>query len=214
MAVVVCEATRSFASARERWWYLAISRCYNTTIPVCEFRCLFHYCATNNMKLLGVYSFCIDLRRFSTDTVVKMRNFRWWNAIRKRCKMKGGIYWNAGRQYSSLMERHVSASNSTLIAAQTIKWTIKHDEERMFLVILGNGSEISSSHQKDTKYDSLEIAVDLQIRIFFLVCVLSELGTRQDIFVILLSVKGIQAITSGFVKLHYKEIPRCRIKMT
>lgn len=33
--VVRCEATRSFRSARERWWYLAMARCQNTTIPVC-----------------------------------------------------------------------------------------------------------------------------------------------------------------------------------
>jgi len=34
-SVVRCEATRAFRSARERWWYLALSRCQNTTMPVC-----------------------------------------------------------------------------------------------------------------------------------------------------------------------------------
>jgi len=32
--VVTCKAENTFASARERWWYVALSRCQNSTYQV------------------------------------------------------------------------------------------------------------------------------------------------------------------------------------
>lgn len=37
---VRCEATRTFRSSRERWWYLAVSRCQNSTISVSRWLCV------------------------------------------------------------------------------------------------------------------------------------------------------------------------------